>query len=83
MDRGRVGSERRPCRPEPGRAIHWHDQRRSRVAEATNRADVLEEQLVEASGWPAEPSAQAGFLEKTPAAIPGVVLMSSFRVEIL
>jgi hypothetical protein len=30
-----------------------------------SRADVLGGQLAKASGWPAEPSARAGFLEKT------------------
>jgi hypothetical protein len=30
-----------------------------------SRADVLGGQLAEASGWPAEPSARAEFLEKT------------------
>jgi hypothetical protein len=69
MDRGRVGSERRLHRSEPGRAVHWRDQRQSRVAEATSRAGVLGGQLAEASGRPAEPSARAGFLEETPAAI--------------
>jgi hypothetical protein len=54
---------------EPGRAVHWRDQRRSRVAEAMSRADVLEGQLAEASGRPAEPSARAGFLKETLAAI--------------
>ena len=49
---------------EPGRAIHWRDQRRSRVVEATSRAGVLGGQLAEASGRPAEPSARAGFLEE-------------------
>jgi hypothetical protein len=56
-------------RPEPGRAVHWRDRRRSRVAEATSRAAVLREQLAEASGRPAEPSARPGFLEKTLAAM--------------
>jgi hypothetical protein len=69
MDRGRVGSKRRFGRPEPGRVILWRDRRRSGVAEATNRADVLGGQLAEASGWPAEPSARAGSLEKTLAAM--------------
>jgi hypothetical protein len=45
------------------------DQRRSRVAEATSRAGVLGGQLAEASGWPAEPSARARFLEETLAAM--------------
>jgi hypothetical protein len=34
-----------------------------------SRADVLEGQLAEASGRPAEPSARAGFLEETLAAM--------------
>jgi hypothetical protein len=46
-------------------AVHWRDRRRSRVAEATSRADVLGGQLAEASGWPTELSARVGFLEKT------------------
>jgi hypothetical protein len=69
MDRGRVGSKRRLRRPEPGWAIHWQDQRRSRVAEAMSRAGVLGGQLAEASGRPSEPSARAGFLEETLAAM--------------
>jgi hypothetical protein len=48
---------------------HWRDQRRSRVVKATSRAGVLGGQLAEASGWPAEPSARAGFLEETLAAM--------------
>jgi hypothetical protein len=67
MDRGRVGSKRRLHRPEPGRAIHWRDRRRSRVAEAMSRADVLRGQLAEATEWPVEPSARVGFMEETPA----------------
>jgi hypothetical protein len=50
-------------------AVHWRDRCWSRVAEATSRADVLGGQLAEASGWPAELSARAGFLEKTLAAM--------------
>jgi hypothetical protein len=69
MDRGRVGSKRRLRRLEPGRAVHWRDRRRSRVVEATSRAGVLEGQLAEASGWPAELSARAGFLDETLAAM--------------
>jgi hypothetical protein len=45
------------------------DQRRSRVAEATSRAGVLGGRLAEASRRPAEPSARAGFLEETLAAM--------------
>jgi hypothetical protein len=67
MDRGGVWLEKRLCWPEPGRAIHWRDQRRSRVAEAMSRADVLGGQLAEATERPVEPSARAGFLEETPA----------------
>jgi hypothetical protein len=51
-------------RLEPGRAIHWRDGRRSRVAEATSRADVLGGQLAEATERPVEPSARAGFPEE-------------------
>ena len=53
-------------RPEPGRAVHWRVQRRSRVDEAMSRADVLGGQLAEATERPVEPSARAGFLEETP-----------------
>jgi hypothetical protein len=59
--------EKKLRRPEPGRAVHWRDQRRSWVAEAMSQADVLEGQLAEATERPAEPSARAGFLEETPA----------------
>jgi hypothetical protein len=52
-----------------GRVVDWRDQRRSRVVEATSRAGVLGGQLAEASGRPAEPSARAGFLEETLAAM--------------
>jgi hypothetical protein len=67
MDRGGVWLEKRLRWPEPGRAVHWRDQRRSRVAEAMSRADVLGGQLAEATERPVEPSARAGFLEETPA----------------
>ena len=60
-----VTPKRRLHRPEPGRAVHWRDQRRSRVAEAMSRAGVLGGQLAEASGRPVEPSARAGFLQET------------------
>jgi hypothetical protein len=69
MDRGRVGSKRRLRRPDPGQAVHWRDQRQSWVAEAMSWAGVLGGQLAEASGRPAEPSARAGFLEETLAAM--------------
>ena len=61
--------EKKLRRPEPGRAVHWRDQRRSRVAEAMSRAGVLGGQLAEASGRPTEPTARAGFLEETLAAM--------------
>ena len=54
---------------ELGQVIRERDQPRSHAAEAVSRADVLGGQLAEASGWPAEPSARAGFLEKTLAAM--------------
>jgi hypothetical protein len=58
--------EKKLRRPEPGRAIHWRDQRRSQVAEAMSWADVLGGQLAEAMERPVEQSARAGFLEETP-----------------
>jgi hypothetical protein len=64
-----LARKRKLRRPELGRAIHWRDQRRSRVAEAMSRAGVLGGQLAEASGRPAESSARAGFLEETLAAM--------------
>jgi hypothetical protein len=64
-----LAQKRKLRRPGPGRVVHWRDQRRSRVAEAASRAGVLGGQLAEASGRPAEPSARAGFLEETLAAM--------------
>jgi hypothetical protein len=64
-----LARKRKLHRPEPGRAVHWRDQRRSRVVEATSRAGVLGGHLAEASARPAEPSARAGFLEETLAAM--------------
>jgi hypothetical protein len=57
--------EKKLRRPEPGQAVHWRDQHRSRVGEAMSRADVLGGQLAEATEPPVEPSARAGFLEET------------------
>jgi hypothetical protein len=61
--------EKKLCRPEPGRAVYWSDQRRSRVAEAMSRADVLGGQLTEAMERLFRPSARAGFLEEALAAM--------------
>jgi hypothetical protein len=61
--------ENKPRRPEPGRAVHWRDRRRSQVVEATSRADVLGGQLAEATERPVESSARAGFPEETLAAM--------------
>jgi hypothetical protein len=61
--------EKKLRRPEPGQAIHWRDRRWSRVVEATSWAGVLGGQLAEASGRLAEPSARAGSLEETLAAM--------------
>jgi hypothetical protein len=61
--------EKKLHRLEPGRAVHWPDQRRSRVAEAMSRADVLGGQLAKATEQPVEPSARAGFPEETLAAM--------------
>jgi hypothetical protein len=60
-----LARKRKLRRPELGRVVHWRDQRQSRVAEATSRANVLRGQLAEASGRPVEPSARARFLEET------------------
>jgi hypothetical protein len=64
-----LARKRKLRRPRPDRVVHWQDQHRSRVAEATSRAGVLGGQLAEASGRSAEPSARAGFLEETLAAM--------------
>jgi hypothetical protein len=64
-----LARKRKLRQPGPGRVVHWWDQRRSRVAEATSRAGVLGGQLAEASGRPVESSARAGFLEETLAAM--------------
>jgi hypothetical protein len=64
-----LARKRKLRRPGPGRVVHWRDQRRSRVVEATSWAGVLGGQLAEASGRPAEPSARVGFLEETLAAM--------------
>ena len=64
-----LARKRKLHRPGLGRVIHWRDQRRSLVVEAMSRAGVLGGQLAEASGRPAEPSARAGFLEETLAAM--------------
>jgi hypothetical protein len=84
MDRGRVGLKRgfvgpgaggfpgrggAGRRPEPGRVIRERDHLRSHAAEAVSRADVLGGQLAEATERPAEPSARAGILEETLAAM--------------
>jgi hypothetical protein len=53
----------------PGRVIHWRDQPRSRAVEAMRRADVVGGQLAEATERPIKPSAWAGFLEETLAAM--------------
>jgi hypothetical protein len=64
-----LARKRKLRRPRLGRVIHWWDQCRSRVVEATSQAGVLGEQLAEASGRPGEPSAPARFLEETLAAM--------------
>jgi hypothetical protein len=57
--------EKKLLQPEPGRAIHWRDQRRSRVAEAMSQADVLGGQLAEATERSVELSARVRFLQET------------------
>jgi hypothetical protein len=67
--KAKLARKRELRRPEPGRAVHWRDRHRSRVAEAMSRAGVLGGQLAEASGRPVEASARAGFLEEALAAM--------------
>jgi hypothetical protein len=64
-----LARKRKLRRPRLDRVVHWRDQRRSRVAEATSRAGVLGGLLAEASWQLAEPFARAGFLEETLAAM--------------
>jgi hypothetical protein len=54
---------------ELGQVVHWRDRCRSRAAEAMSRAKVLGGQLAEATERPIKPSAWAGFLEGTLAAM--------------
>jgi hypothetical protein len=56
-------------RLEPGRVIRERDQLRSPASETVSQADVLGGHLAEATERPAEPSARAGFLEETLAAM--------------
>jgi hypothetical protein len=56
-------------RLEPGRVIRERDQLRSHASKAVSQADVLGGQLAEATERPAEPSAWAGILEETLAAM--------------
>jgi hypothetical protein len=53
----------------PGQVVHWRDQPWSQAAEAMSRAGVLGGQLAEATERPVRPSAWAGFLEETLAAM--------------
>jgi hypothetical protein len=55
--------------PEPGRVLHERDYLRSHAPETVSRADVLGGQLAEATEQPDEPSAWAGFLGETLAAM--------------
>jgi hypothetical protein len=54
---------------EPDRVIRERDQLQSHASEAVSRADVLGGQLAEATERQAEPSARAGILEETLAAM--------------
>jgi hypothetical protein len=54
---------------EPGQVVHWRDRPWSWAAEAMSRADVLGGQLAKATERPVKPSARAGFLEETLAAM--------------
>jgi hypothetical protein len=61
--------EKKLCRPEPGRVVHWRNQPWSRAADAMSQAGVLGGQLVEASERPVQPSTRARFLEEILAAM--------------
>ena len=54
---------------ELGQVVHKRDQSRSHAAEAGRWAEVLRGQPAEATERPVEPSARAGFLEETLAAM--------------
>ena len=54
---------------ELGQVVRWRDRPWSQAAEAMSRADVLGGQLAEATERPVKPSARAGFLEETLAAM--------------
>ena len=54
---------------ELGQVVRWRGQPWSQAAEAMSRADVLGGQLAEATERPVKPSARAGFLEETLAAM--------------
>jgi hypothetical protein len=56
-------------RSEPGRVIRERDHLQSYAAEAMSRADVLGGQLAEATERLVKPSALAGFLKETLAAM--------------
>ena len=56
-------------RLERGQVVRWRDQPLSQATEAMSRADVLGGQLAEATERPVKPSARAGFLEETLAAM--------------
>jgi hypothetical protein len=56
-------------RPEPGQVIRERGHLRSYTSETVSRADVLGGQLAEATERPAKPSARAGFLDETLAAM--------------
>jgi hypothetical protein len=56
-------------RLEPSQVVRWRDRPRSQAVEAMSWADVLGGQLAEATERPVEPSARAGFLEETLAAM--------------
>jgi hypothetical protein len=71
-----LARKRRFGRPKSGRVVHWRDRRRSRVVEATSQADVLRVagRAVCSGRIPGENPGGDG---------PGVVLTSSFGLEIL
>jgi hypothetical protein len=56
--------EKKLCRPEPGRVVHWRKQPWSQAAEAMSQAGVLGGRLAKATERPVQPSTWARFLEE-------------------
>ena len=79
-----LASKRRLGRPEPGRVIRWWERCRDCVAETTGRAHVFGGQPPRGLGVAGQAVCSSRIPGEDPGGDgPGVVLMSSFGVEIL